>query len=131
MPKHKTRNSFDWITWEINTVWWWNLFSLCHITKEEISSKFFTKTAAWKLVLGPFVFAKNEAYYWQMKFLKQATYIRYICNSKSIKICPNQHAKFHRIFFTKVSLKIKKGLELVSRPHFPYVLVKKLFCNIA
>ena len=31
------------------------------MTKEEISSKNSTKTAAWKLVPGPFVFAKNEA----------------------------------------------------------------------
>ena len=35
--------------------------SLCHITKEKNSSKIFTRTAAWKLDLGPFVFAKNEA----------------------------------------------------------------------
>ena len=45
----------------------------------------------------------------------------YICASlffKSIKICPNQHADLHRIFFIEGFLKIKKGLELVSRPHF-------------
>ena len=41
-----------------------------------------------------------------------------MCNSKAIKICPNQHADLHRILFTEDSLKIKKGLELVSRPHF-------------
>ena len=29
--------------------------------KEKISSKNSTKIAAWKLVPGPFVFAKNEA----------------------------------------------------------------------
>ena len=29
--------------------------------KRKISSKNFTKTVAWKLVPGPFVFAKNEA----------------------------------------------------------------------
>ena len=34
---------------------------LCHIKKENISSKIFTKTAAGKLVPGPLVFAKNEA----------------------------------------------------------------------
>ena len=45
MPKHKTRNTFHWITWEVNTVCYWNLASLCHITKK-ILSKFFTKTAA-------------------------------------------------------------------------------------
>ena len=61
MPKHKTRNTFHWITWEVNTVCEWNLASLCHITKEKISSKNSTKTATWKLVPGPFVFAKNQA----------------------------------------------------------------------
>ena len=50
----------------------------------------------------------------KMKFLKQATYI----NSKAIKICPNQHADLDRTLFTEGSLKIKKDLELVSRPHF-------------
>ena len=42
-----------------------------------------------------------------------------ICNGKTIKICPNQFADFLRFLFTEDSLKIKKGLELVSRPHFP------------
>ena len=69
MPKHKT-STFHWMTWEVNAVCLFtnlitsvitNLASLCHITKEKISSKFFTKTATWKLVPGPFVFAKNEA----------------------------------------------------------------------
>ena len=69
MPKHKTRSTFHWITWEVNTVRLFtnlitnvitNLASLCHITKK-ILSKFFTKTAARELVPGPFVFVKNKA----------------------------------------------------------------------
>ena len=36
-------------------------FMSCHIINEKSSSKNFTKTAAWKLVAGPFLFAKNEA----------------------------------------------------------------------
>ena len=47
-----------------------------------------------------------------------------MCNSKAIKICPNQHADLFGILFTKDSLKIKKGLELVSRPHF--IILHKL-----
>ena len=39
ISKHKTRNTFHWITWEVNTVCFWNLASLCHIIKEKISSK--------------------------------------------------------------------------------------------
>ena len=56
MPK---QNISQWITWKINTVCQWNLASLCHITKEKISSKNSTKTALWKLVTGSSVFAKN------------------------------------------------------------------------
>ena len=52
-----------------------------------------------------------------MKFLKQANCIR-LCISKTIKICPNQHTDLLRFLFTGDSLKIKKGLELVSRSHF-------------
>ena len=54
MPGQKTRNTFYWITWEVNTV------SLCHIRKEKFLSKNFT-SATWKLVPGPFLFAKNQA----------------------------------------------------------------------
>ena len=43
-----------------------------------------------------------------------------MCNSKAIKICPNQHADLLGILFTEDSLKIKKGLKVVSRPHFSY-----------
>ena len=46
MPKHKTRNTFYWITWEV---------------KKIVSSKTSTKSAAWKLPPGSFAFAKNEA----------------------------------------------------------------------
>ena len=56
MPKHKTRNTFY---WEVNTVCWWNLASLCDIAKEKKFSKTFIKTMTQKLVPGPFVFAKN------------------------------------------------------------------------
>ena len=49
-----------------------------------------------------------------------------MCNTKAIEICPNQHADLLEILFTEDSLKIKKGLELVSRPHFSYnFLIKK------
>ena len=39
-------------------------------------------------------------------------------NRKTIKICENQHADLLRFFFTEGSLKMKKDLELVSRPFF-------------
>ena len=30
MPKNETRNTFYWITWEVNAIWWYNLASLCN-----------------------------------------------------------------------------------------------------
>ena len=59
MPMHKTRNTFYWITWEVSTICKWNLVSLCCVTKEKNSSKSSKQTGTWKLVPGPFVFAKN------------------------------------------------------------------------
>ena len=52
------------------------------------------------------------------KEIFEVSYLYWIYNSKAFKICPNQHADLLRIVFTKDSLKIKKGLGLVSRPHF-------------
>ena len=82
MPELKTRNTFYWITWEVNTVCQWNLASLCHITIEKKLSKSFAKTATQGLVLDPFVFAKN----WAQPLLEnenfEATiYIKYLAVS--------------------------------------------------
>ena len=47
--------------------------------KEKNLSKNSTKTENWKVVPGPFEFAKNEGQpLLKMKFLKQATYITYV-----------------------------------------------------
>ena len=40
MPKHKKRDRFYWITWEVNIVCKWNLASLCYIKKEKRFKKF-------------------------------------------------------------------------------------------
>ena len=48
----------------------------------------------------------------------EVSYLYWIYNSKAFEICPNQHADLLRIVFTKDSLKIKRGLGLVFRPHF-------------
>ena len=48
-----------------------------------------------------------------------------IYNYKTIKICPNQLADFLRFHFSEDSLKIKMGLELVSRPYFLDNFLKK------
>ena len=52
----------------------------------------------------------------KLNFLRN--YLYQICNSKTIKIYPNQHAGLLRFLFTEDSLKTMKGLGLVSRSHF-------------
>ena len=52
----------------------------------------------------------------------ETSWLYYICNSKTIKIYQNQHADFqHAFLFTEDSLKIRKGLKLVSRPYFSFL----------
>ena len=70
--------------------------------KSKKISKFFTKTANWKLDPDTF----KHSLYWKMK---QATYIRYVWP---------RHADLLRLPFTEDPLKIEKGLEVVSRSHF-------------
>ena len=57
-----------------------------------------------------------------MKFLKQAAYIRYVVAklSKFVQISM-------QTFWPEDSLKIKKGLELISRPLFSYNFLKEIF----
>ena len=65
---------------------------------------------------------KTVSAFWVVKLNCFAVY-----NSKAIKISPNQQAGLLTFLFTEDSLKIKKCLELVSRPHFPYnFLIKKV-----
>ena len=64
------------------------------------------------------------------KFFK-ANYLFEICSNKTIKICTNQYTNFLTFLFTEDSLKIKKCLELLSRPSFSHnFLIKTFFCNV-
>ena len=112
MPKHRIRNTFYWITWEVNIVCKWNLTSWCHITKEKMWSKSSIKTATWKLIQGLFALTENYPKFkdlslLEIKSLKRATYIRY-GNSTTIKICTNQFAGFLRFLFTEDFWKLKR-----------------------
>ena len=62
-------------------------------------------------------------------FEESYLYLYYICNSKTIKICPNQHADLLRFLFTEDSLKIEKGVELVLHffdKKFSFIIWHKL-----
>ena len=58
MPKHKIGNTFYWIMWKVSSLLMkYEQFISYH--KRRYLIKNYTKTASWKLVLGPFVFPKN------------------------------------------------------------------------
>ena len=103
---------------------------LCHITKEKAFSKNSTKTATWKLVPRPSCVCKELSStsigkwnFWS----KQLTwdYMRYVLAklSKFVQISTLTSPDF----FSEESLKIKKGLELVSRPNFSESFLIKNF----
>ena len=73
------------------------------------------------------MFAKNLAQLLLENEIFEASFLYWICNNIALKICPNQHADLLRILFTEDSLKIKKGLELVSRPYFSWNFFKKFY----
>ena len=73
------------------------------------------------------VFTKNLVPSLLENEIFEASYLYQIDISKTIKICPNHHTDFLRFLFTEDCLKIKKGLELVSRPHFSQNFLMKKF----
>ena len=92
--------------------------------KRKILLKIFTKTATQKLLWLQRI---KHNIYWKIKFLKQATYIRYVLAklSKFVQIStPTFQIPFYRGF-----LKIGKGLELVSRSHSSWIFFIKLFLS--
>ena len=66
------------------------------------------ETATFKLVPDRFVFAKNQAQLLLENEIFETSYLCYICISKAIKICPNQHMDLLISHFTEDSLKIEK-----------------------
>ena len=102
------------------------MVSLYHVIKEKIYINFFCKNCDLKTSYTPFCVCKElsttsfEKWYFWRKLPILAVY-----NSKTAKICPNQHAELIRLLFKEDSIKIKKGLELVSSSHFALNFVIK------
>ena len=68
-----------------DTVYSWNLVSLCHTTKKKKFSKSFIKTVIWTLVPDPFVFAKIQAQPLLENEIFKASCLCFICNVKLSK----------------------------------------------
>ena len=68
--------------------------------------------------------------FWKIKTF-EASYLYQLC-IKTIKMCPNQQTHRLRFLFIESSLKIKKGLELVSWPYFSqnFLIQNFLLCYI-
>ena len=76
------------------------------------------------------MFEKNQSTDWALKFFVES-YLSKIWTSTIVKVFPNQHAELFEFLVIEDSLKIKKGVELVSRPDFLYNFsINILFCNI-
>ena len=131
MPKHKTRNTFHWITWEKNTVYQWNMANIFHIIKEKISSKNFAKTAAWKLVPCRLCLQKIKlSFYWKIKFFNQATYIKYVI-AKLSKFVRISMLTLSDSFLQRIIWKLNRAWNWFSGHIFHrFFWWKIVFCNI-
>ena len=106
IPEHETRNAFHWITRELNnTLFKWNLDSLCHITKEIMCKELGTWTF-WSNLL---TLISNISRLLQKFHFPVEVVLNYLQtqkgNRKVIEIGPNQHVcwppqiSFYRGFF--------------------------------
>ena len=59
MPEHKTKNTFYRIMSKVNSLLMKYGQLISYYKRRYVIKKNYTKTASWKLVLGPFVFPKN------------------------------------------------------------------------
>ena len=78
------------------------------ILEKKIFIKNSTKITTWKLVSGFFICKELSAASMENRTF-EATSLCCICNSKTVKTCPSQHAHLLRFHFTEDSFKIKKG----------------------
>ena len=103
MPKHRTRNTFYWLTWQVNFVLM-KFDQFMPIYKRKYFIKKLHKNCDLKTCSRPFCVCKN----WPQPLLKNWTVLGKL--SKFVQISTD----FLRFVFTEDYLKIRKGLE----PHF-------------
>ena len=118
MPKHETWNTFYWITWEVNTIWWWNLVSLCNITKENFLSK-----NSMKIWPGNYFLVLLNFQRILCKMESEEVYVVIWTNfdSRTKTYLSSLFQKFHfPVGFALNSLETQNSLELVFRSQFLY-----------
>ena len=129
MPgRRSSEDTFYWLTWGVNTVWWCNWGNLCNITKENFLSKNIYEKCALETSSTSFLIFKKSSI---KRNLRRSTcwfgqilvvFLSHIFNiSSSLQ-------KFN--FPTEVvlnSLQTQKGLELVLRLQFSQNLLVIFF----
>ena len=122
MPKHKISNTFNTYSLLMKFEQFMSYY------RRKLFLKRHTKTGTWKLVPDPLV----PGPLLENKFLKQATYIRYV--TAKLQNCSNQHAALLRFLFTEDSLILRKIFILyyINWPNFitRLCLLLKLFSRM-
>ena len=77
MPRHKTRNTFHWVTWEVNSLLIKFGQFISYYKRKKFIKKLY-KNCVLKTSSTLCLQRIKHNLYWKMKFLKQATYIRYV-----------------------------------------------------
>ena len=70
---------------------------------KNVHQNFFTQNKAWKLGAGSFKFRHNGAQPLMKNEILETSWLHWIGNCKTIKICQNHHADFLRYLFTFLS----------------------------
>ena len=78
MAKPETKDTFHQKTWELNPNWWWNLVTLCPITKK--NNFFFKKFFGLESICRSFYVDKelSGTYIGKWSFMKQADDLGYL-----------------------------------------------------
>ena len=116
MPKHKARNTFYWITWEINTLIITFGQFVSYYKKKFI--KRFYKNCDLKTSSRPFCVRKELSTTSVRKWNFWSKLLILDMYEENYQDLPKSAHTSLRFLFTKDSLKLKKGLELVFRPYF-------------
>ena len=116
MPKHKARNTFYWITWEINTLII-KFGQFVSYYKKKFIKRFY-KNCDLKTSSRSFCVRKELSTTSIRKWNFWSKLLILDMYEENYQNLPKSAHTSLRFLFTKDSLKLKKGLELVFRPHF-------------
>ena len=105
MPKHKTRSTFHWITQLVNEIW--PVYVI--LQKKNFHEKNYTKIVAWKQFQELLCLQRmKQNFYWKVKFLKQASYVRYVI-AKLLRFVQISMQTYSEFFLQRILWKLKRN----------------------